>query len=194
MRFRRLSFAVTVQLILLWGHAAQPAAAPSSPALVGPPDGGSVTVPFKISWSSTLNPADINGGYNWQVSKSSTFSPLVLADSTNPATTEDTISGLTAGTYFWRVQAVDNTGQSAWSAARSFVVTGANAGTLASPVLAPTRGYSTFHPWEAIHFDWSAVPNAVTYRLEVSNDPNFPVGPVPAGTTTFWNDNIPTNS
>ena len=38
------------------------------------------------------------------------------------------------------------------------------------------------------------VPNAVTYRLEVSNDPSFPVGPVPAGTTTFWNDNIPTNS
>jgi hypothetical protein len=194
MRLRRLSLAVTVQLILLLGSAAHPAAAPSAPAPIGPADGASVTVPFKISWSSALNPAEINGGYNWQVSKSSTFSPLVLMDSTNPATTEDTISGLTAGTYFWRVQAVDGTGQSAWSAARSVVVTGANASTLASPVLAPTRGYSTFHPWEAIHFDWSAVANAVTYRLEVSNDPNFPVGPVPAGTTTFWNDNIPTNS
>jgi hypothetical protein len=194
MRLRRLSFAVTVQLILLLGGAARPAAAPSAPAPIGPPAGASVTVPFKISWSSTLNPADINGGYNWQVSKSSTFSPLVLGDSTNPATTEDTISGLTPGTYFWRVQAVDNTGQSAWSAARSFAVTGTNAGSLPAPVLAPTRGYSTFHPWESIHFDWSAVPNAVTYRLEVSNDPNFPVGPVPAGTTTFWNDNIPTNS
>ena len=194
MRFRRLSLAVTVQLIVLLGSAARPAAAPSAPAPIGPPDGASVTVPFKISWSSTLNPTLINGGYNWQVSRSSTFSPLVLMDSTNPATTEDTISGLAAGTYFWRVQAVDGSGQSAWSPARSVVITGANAGTLPSPVLAPTRGYSTFHPWEAIHFDWSAVSNAVTYRLEVSNDPNFPVGPVPAGTTTFWNDNIPTNS
>jgi hypothetical protein len=46
-------------------------------------------------------------------------------------------------------------------------------GTKSSPararrhaVLALTRGYSTFHPWELIHFDWSEVPNAVTYRLE----------------------------
>jgi len=194
MRFRRLLFAATVQLIVVLGGAARPAAAPSAPSLIGPVDGASVTVPFKISWSSTLNPASINGGYNWQVSRSSTFSPLVLMDSTNPATTEDTISGLAPGTYFWRVQAADGSGQSAWSPTRSVVITGANAGTLPSPVLAPTRGYSTFHPWEAIHFDWSVVPNAVTYRLEVSNDPNFPVGPVPAGTTTFWNDNIPTNS
>ena len=118
----------------------------------------------------------------------------MLGDSTNPATTEDMVSGLANGTYFWRVQAVDNTGVSAWSAPRSFVVTGPGPGSLAAPVLAPTRGYSTFHPWEFIHFDWSVVPNAVTYRLEVSNDPSFPVGPVPAGTTTFWNDNIPTNS
>jgi hypothetical protein len=194
MRLRRLLFVASVQLIFILGGAARPAAAPSVPLLIGPANGASVTVPFKISWSSTLNPASIDGGYNWQVSRSSTFSPLVLADSTNPATTEDAVSGLTNGTYFWRVQAVDNTGVSAWSAARSFVVTGAGAGSLAAPVLAPTRGYSTFHPWEAIHFDWSAVPNAVTYRLEVSNDPNFPVGPLQAGTTTFWNDNIPTNS
>src|SRR5829696_3249075 len=113
MRLRRLSFGVTVQLLLLLGHAAHPAAAPTAPSPIAPPDGASVTVPFKISWSSALNPAEINGGYNWQVSKSSSFSTLVLADSTNPATTEDTVSGLTNGTYFWRVQAADTTGQSA---------------------------------------------------------------------------------
>ena len=194
MRLRRLSFLVAVQLIIMLGSAARPAAAPSAPTLLTPANGASATVPLKITWSSTLNPANINGGYNWQVSKSSTFSTLVLGDATNPATTEDMVSGLANGTYFWRVQAVDNTGVSAWSAPRSFVVTGPGPGSLAAPVLAPTRGYSTFHPWEFIHFDWSVVPNAVTYRLEVSNDPSFPVGPVPAGTTTFWNDNIPTNS
>jgi len=194
MRLRRLSFLAAVQLLIMLSSAARPAAAPSAPTLLTPANGASATVPLKITWSSTLNPANINGGYNWQVSKSSTFSTLVLGDSTNPATTEDMVSGLANGTYFWRVQAVDNTGVSAWSAPRSFVVTGPGPGSLAAPVLAPTRGYSTFHPWEFIHFDWSVVPNAVTYRLEVSNDPSFPVGPVPAGTTTFWNDNIPTNS
>jgi hypothetical protein len=63
-------------------------------------------------------------------------------------------------------------------------------------VLQPTQGYSTFHPWESVRFHWSSVPDAVTYRLEVSNDPTFPLGLSPAetGIHTFWNDNIPTNT
>ena len=170
------------------------AQAPAAPSPLAPADGASVEVPLTISWSSTLSPSATSGGYNWQVSRSANFSPLVLADSTNPATTQDVVSGLVPGTYFWRVQAVSGGGQSAWSQSRSFTVIGAGPGTPGTPVLAPTRGYSTFHPWEAIHFDWSVVPDAVTYRLEVSNHPDFPVGPLPPGTTTFWNDNIPTNS
>src|SRR5262245_33540668 len=170
-------------------------AAQTAPSLLAPANGASLTVPFTISWSAVLPPSQQNGGYNWQVSTSSSFSSLVLMDATNPATTQDTVSGLVAGTYFWRVNAVDAALQtSAWSATRSFTVTGAGPGSLPAPVLGPTRGYSTFHPWEFIHFDWSAVPGAVTYRLEVSNNSAFPLGTVPAGTQTFWNDNIPTNS
>ncbi len=188
----RLPVVVLVVCLVAAGRAA--AQTPAAPSPLQPANGASVQVPLTISWSSTLNPSEISGGHNWQVSRSASFSPLVLADSTSPATTQDVVSGLTPGTYFWRVQAVNAGGQSAWSQARSFVVTGAGPGTPGTPVLAPTRGYSTFHPWEFIHFDWSAVPDAVTYRLEVSNDPNFPLGSVPAGIETFWNDNIPTNS
>jgi hypothetical protein len=171
------------------------AQAPAAPALMGPANGASVEVPFRISWSATVDPTVVNGGYNWQVSRSSSFSPLLMADSTRPSITEDTISGLVNGTYFWRVQAVNPGGASAWSQPRSFVVVGAGPGTPGTPVLAPTRGYSTFHPWESVHFDWTAVPDAVTYRLEVSNDPDFSLGsPATDGIVTFWNDNIPTNS
>ncbi len=171
------------------------ARAQSAPSPLTPANGANVTVPLTISWSAVLPPGQLNGGYNWHVSTSPSFSPLVLADATNAATTQDTVSGLTVGTYFWRVNAVDSALQtSAWSATRSFNVTGAGPGTPGTPVLAPTRGYSTFHPWESIHFDWSVVPDAVTYRLEVSNDSSFPLGTVPPGTQTFWNDNIPTNS
>jgi hypothetical protein len=172
-----------------------PVHAQTAPTPLAPAEGANVTVPFTISWSAVLDPGQPNGGYNWQVSPSSSFSPLIRMDSTNPATTQDTISGLTNGTYFWRVQSVNSAGQqSAWSQARSFLVTGAGPGTPGTPVLGPTQGYSTFHPWEAIRFNWTAVPDAVTYRLEVSNDPSFPLGPVPPGTVTFWNDNIPTNT
>ena len=170
----RLLAVLLVVCLVAAGRAA--AQTPAAPSPLQPANGASVQVPLTISWSSTLNPSETSGGHNWQVSRSASFSPLVLADSTSPATTQDVVSGLTPGTYFWRVQAVNAGGQSAWSQARSFTVTGAGPGTPGTPVLAPTRGYSTFHPWEFIHFDWSAVPDAVTYRLEVSNDPNFPWG------------------
>ena len=118
----RLPVVVFIACLVVAGRAA--AQTPAAPTLLGPANGASVQVPFTISWSATLNPGAINGGYNWQVSRSSSFAPLVLADSTNPATTQDIVSGLTPGTYFWRVQAVNGGGQSAWSQARSFTVTG----------------------------------------------------------------------
>jgi hypothetical protein len=168
-------------------------AAPAAPTPLGPPNGASVTVPLTLSWSTVSDPSGIIG-YNYQVSSTPDFARVVRADSTNGDVTEDVISGLTPGTYYWRVQAANGAfEQGAWSAARSFNVSGAGAGTPGTPTLNPTQGYSTFHPWESILFSWSAVPDAVTYRLEVSNDPTFPVGPLPPGTTTFWYDNIPTN-
>src|SRR5262245_25747255 len=184
-----------VRIVIATVAAPALALAQGAPVPQAPANGANVVVPFTISWSAVLPPNQVNGGYNWQVSTSASFSPLVLVDSTSATTTQDTVSGLVAGTYFWRVNAVDSALQtSAWSAVRSFHVTGTGPGAPGTPVLAPTRGYSTFHPWEFIHFDWSAVPDAVTYRLEVSNSSSFPLGTVPAGTVTFWNDNIPTNS
>ena len=172
------------------------AAAPPAPTPLGPVNGANVTVPATMAWSAVTDP---NGaaiiGYNWRVSPSSAMTPLVFTDSTSGTTTQDTLSGLLAGSYFWQVQAASSAGeQSAWSPAQSFNVTGVGPGTPGTPVLAPTRGYSTFHPFESIHFSWSAVPAAPTYRLEVSNDPNFPLGTVASGVVTFWNDNIRTSS
>jgi hypothetical protein len=58
----------------------------------------------------------------------------------------------------------------------------------AAPVLAPTQAYSTFHPYEVIRFNWSAVAGASTYVLQASADPSFPAG------TTIKFDNIPSPS
>ncbi len=55
----------------------------------------------------------------------------------------------------------------------------------AAPTLEPTHAYSTFHPMEGIHFKWSAVPSAVSYVLQYSKDPSFPI------ITRGQADNIP---
>ncbi|WP_156385607.1 hypothetical protein [Ramlibacter sp. Leaf400] len=185
---QRVSALFIVVLGLLGGGMA--AAAPPAPTPLGPVNGANVTVPATMSWSAVTDP---NGaaiaGYNWRVSPSPGMAPLVFADSTSGTTTQDTLSGLLPALYFWQVQAVSSAGeQSAWSPPQSFNVTGAGAGTPGTPVLGPTRGYSTFHPYESVHFSWSAVPGAPTYRLEVSSDPSFPLGT--PGVVTFWNENI----
>ena len=160
------------------------AAAPPSPSLVSPADGAIVTEPFTISWTAVSDPSGIIG-YNWQVSSSSAFTSLLLQSSTNGAT-QDTASGLADGTYFWRVQAVNGQFvQGAWSTPRSFTVTGAGTGSPGTPSLGPTKGYSTFHPFEVMTFTWSAVPDAATYLLQYSTDSAFPVS------TRGQFDNIP---
>lgn len=159
-------------------------AAPSAPALVSPASGASVQIPFALSWSSVSDPAGIIA-YNWQVSSSSSFSPVVLQDSTS-GQTQATVSGLGGGTYFWRVQAVNGSFvQGAWSTARSFMVTGAGAAAPGTPVLGEPKGYSTFHPREVMTFNWTAVTGAATYVLQAATDSRFPV------TTRIQFDNIP---
>jgi len=96
------------------------AAVPPAPTPLAPADGASVTVPFTISWSAVTDP-NPNGitAYNWQVSLSSSFTSVALQNSTN-GQTQDTVSGLPNGSYFWRVQAFSGAFiQGAWSAAQS---------------------------------------------------------------------------
>jgi hypothetical protein len=160
-------------------------AAVAVPNPLSPASGSNLTSPLTISWSAVTDPSGILG-YNWQVSTSSTFPTVALQNSTNVGITQDTVSGLPNGTYFWRVQAVSGAFvKSAWSAARSFNITGAGAGQPGAPVLSPTKGYSTFHPLEVITFNWSPVAGATSYVLQSSTDPSFPV------TTSASFNNIP---
>ena len=149
-------------------------AAPLAPSPISPVDGAGVSQPFTISWSAVSDPSGIVA-YNWQVSSSSAFTSVLLQSSTNGAT-QDAVSGLADGTYFWRVQAVNGAFVSgAWSQPRSFTVTGTGTGSPGTPSLGPPQGYSTFHPFEVMTFNWSVIPDAASYVLEYSMDPSFPV-------------------
>jgi hypothetical protein len=183
MKTRVVMFVCTLALILC---VANPAfAAVGVPAPLAPAAGANVTSPFTISWSTVTDPSGILG-YNWQVSTSSTFPTIALQNSTNVGITQDTVSGLPNGTYYWRVQAVSGAFvKSAWSQPRSFNITGAGAGQPGTPSMSPTKGYSTFHPLEVITFNWSPVAGAASYVLEYSTDSSF------TATTSGKINNIP---
>ncbi|WP_457973880.1 hypothetical protein [Arthrobacter sp. D1-17] len=165
-----------------------PPAEPAAPAPLSPEDAASVTTPFTISWTQVLDPASLNGGYNWQISSSSAFTSFVLRDSTTPNTTQASISGLANGTYFWRVQAVDSQLQSSsFSAARSFTVTGTTTGQPGTAVLNLPPYGSSFHPFESFGFTWTAAERAVKYEFLASKDSTFQTGVIKI-------DNIETTS
>jgi hypothetical protein len=172
-------------LILILGAACSAFGAVAVPTPLSPATGANLQSPLTISWSAVTDPSGILG-YNWQVSTSSTFPTVALQNSTNVGVTQDTVSGLPNGTYFWRVQAVSGAFvKGAWSAARSFNITGAGAGQPGVPTMSPTKAYSTFHPLEVMTFNWSPVAGAASYVLQFSKDPSFPV------TTTGTFNNIP---
>ena len=155
-----LLFVLVLDIVLF----SRPAAAiPPAPTPLEPVNGASVLVPSTISWSAVTDPIGAGIiGYNWKLSPSSSLTPVIRMNSTGGTTTQDTVSGLVPGTYFWQVQAVNSAGQQGnWSAILSFTVTGAGPGTPGTPVLA-AQPYSTFHPFEFVRFNWSAVPNAPT--------------------------------
>ncbi|HSK45456.1 MAG TPA: hypothetical protein VLA83_16375, partial [Candidatus Binatia bacterium] len=183
MKTRAVNLILAVILVL--GASCSAFAAVAVPNPLSPASGASLQSPLTISWSAVTDPSGILG-YNWQVSTSSTFPTIALQNSTNVGITQDTVSGLPNGTYFWRVQAVSGAFvKSAWSAARSFNITGAGPGQPGTPALSPTKAYSTFHPLEVMTFNWSPVAGAASYVLQASKDPGFPT------TTTITFNNIP---
>src|SRR5882724_12131444 len=132
-------------IILTLGASCSAFAAVGVPTPLAPAAAANVSSPLIISWSAVTDPSGILG-YNWQVSTSSTFPTVALQNSTNDGITQDTVSGLPNGTYFWRVQAVSGAFvKSTWSAARSFNITGAGAGQPGAPTMSPTKAYSPFH-------------------------------------------------
>ena len=183
MKLHPVQFLLAVFALLLAITCPAVAAGPAAPSLLAPASGASVPEPLAISWSAVSDPSGI-AGYNWQVSTSSTFGTVILQNSTNGAT-QDNVSGLANGQYFWRVQAVNGQlVQGAWSAAGSFTISGTSGGP-AAPVLNQTQGYTAFHPREVITFTWSAAQGAAKYLLQFATDPTFPVA------TRGQFDNIP---
>jgi hypothetical protein len=158
---------------------------PPAPALVGPTNAAALAQPITLDWDATSAPGGPIGSYTWQVSTTSTFASILASgftnmesDSTIPTRTDDKLSGLANGTYFWRVKATQLVGgaagsvESPWSAVRSFTVTGPGAAPATPSFITPTNT-AQFHVRESFNIQWSAVSGAHYYILEADDEPTF---------------------
>jgi hypothetical protein len=184
--------------------------APPAPALVEPVNGASLVQPIGLKWSPVVDPDGPIVSYTWQVGTTSAFTVVIASGFTDtrngdPVPTQDRLSGLPNGTYFWRVNATQNVGgatgfiDSPWSAVRTFTITGlgpAPSGT--STITTPGNG-SQFHAYETFTIAWTAVTGAQYYVLEADDEPSFSypltlsVSPMEFGTSFLagWGNEIP---
>src|SRR3954453_4488740 len=158
-------------------------AAPPGPSLVAPASGASLVQPINLSWSASASTTGVIGSYTWQVGTTSAFTNIIASGFTNqeadasiPILTNDKVSGLPNGTYFWRVKASEASANggvdTAWSAGRIFTVTGIGPAPAAPSFTTPANN-SQFHIRESFPIQWNAVAGAHYYILEADDEPTF---------------------
>ena len=138
-------------------------AVPATPTLVAPSNNAAnQATSLTLSWNSSARATS----YAAEVSTVSTFATSIFYQaglSGSPAA----VSGLSAGTgYYWRVDANDASGTSAWSTVRYFTTAFA-VPTLSSPVNGAT-GQAL-----SLTLQWGTVHGAISYSVEVSASSTF---------------------
>jgi hypothetical protein len=171
--------------------------APTVPTLFSPAN-TAVNQPLNLSltWLAVSGAST----YRVQMSTSASFSDTVVDDSTLTTTSKSVGPLSTSKTYYWRVNAKNPGGTSAWSGIWSFGTIPPVAG---APVpLSPAN--STQNQQLNLTLSWNAVTGAATYRAQLATDTGFTsivaddstltaptkaIGPLSTGTTYYWRIN-----
>jgi hypothetical protein len=162
-KLRILLAALAVALITV---APAASAGPASPDLAGPDDGVTVAFLPVFSW----DPVSGADKYNFVLAADALFNSPVYSISGTKNTRATLDKTLPNGTYYWRVQAVDSTGNtSPWSAPRSIEKLWNEAPALTSPDDAATISF----PDEPLVLRWDPVPGAAKYSVKIASDPDL---------------------
>ena len=142
---------------------------PSAPVLASPANGAtSVALPPTLSWNASTGATS----YEVQVSAVSNFSTTVY-DASGITSTSTSVSGLAnSTTYYWRVNATNSAGTSAWSSVWSFTTASSSGTAPAAPVLSsPANGATNVSRTPTLV--WNASTGATSYRVQVSTSSSF---------------------
>ena len=145
-------------------------AAPAVPVLSAPVNNATgVAVNQTLSWAAVSGAAT----YRVQVSTASDFSTGIVVDDSTLTAASIALNSLTNSTvYYWRVNAKNAGGTSAWPTAFSFTTIVAVSGVPVNTNPANSATGVAVNPT----LTWSAVTGAVTYRVQVLTAADFSTG------------------
>jgi hypothetical protein len=133
------------------------------PQPVAPLNGSTLYTPTPmISWNRSLAAA----WYRAQISSQQNFRQI-LVDGNGIVDTTYSLSGLPAGSYYWRVSASNNAGTSAFSTTRSFTLSAPPPPSLVAPAV-DAVGIGV-----PVVFRWDPAAEARTYQLQIATASNF---------------------
>ncbi len=170
---------------------------PPAPTLTSPANSAADQ---PLSLSMTWNAVSGASTYRVQLSANSDFSSTVVDDSTLTSPSKAVGPLSTSTTYYWRVNAKNTDGTSAWSDVWSFTTVPP---ATAAPTLTSPTNSATDQPL-SLSMTWNAVSGASTYRVQLSANSDFggtvvddstltsaakDVGPLSASTTYYWRVN-----
>ncbi len=151
---------------------AAPPPPPVAPTLASPVNGATgVAVPVTLTWNASSGATS----YRAQASTSASFTTLAY-DQANITTTSTSVSGLAASTvYYWRVNATNAGGTSAYSTTSSFTTAAvAPPPPPAAPTLVAPADLATGVAIPAA-LSWNASSGATSYRVQASTTSAFTV-------------------
>jgi hypothetical protein len=135
---------------------------PQAPILIIPPNGATgVSIHPMFDWNSVPGAT----GYIIHVSKSPLFDSLVVNDTTPIGT----ITLQYSTTYYWRMCAFNGGSTGNWSSVFNFTTTS----QVPDPPVLISPPDSSVIPVTGQTFDWSDVPTATSYRIQISMSSNF---------------------
>jgi len=158
-------------------------AVPNVPVLTSPVDNAvRQSISLSLNWNTTMRAES----YRLQVSTDRNFSSFATDDSTL-TTTSGQLTGLSNNTkYYWRVNAKNAGGTSAYSTVWNFttIVAIPDVPVLGSPVDNAVSQPTT------LLLNWNTMPGADIYRLQVSTDQNFSLLVVDDSTLTITSEQL----
>ncbi len=142
--------------------------APAAPALSSPTN-GATNLATSLTFSWALSSGAVS--YGMQVSTVSTFGTTVSGQTGITGTTR-VVSGLANGaTYYWRANAANTAGTSAWSSIWRFTTIAAVVPPAAPTLSSPTNGATGLAT--ALTVSWATSTGATTYAAQVSTISTF---------------------